>query len=167
MSAMLLLIADRCVGCRICELACSLKHEKVFNPNKSRIWIEYEGTPELWNPNVCRSCGKPPCAEACPTDPKAIFRDEKIGGGMKIKEDICIKCGKCIEACPFAGVSWHPDTELPLVCNVCEGEPACVPVCPSEALLLGGKQKLAEEIRTDYSNAQIKKTKEGIMKKKG
>ena len=57
---MLLIAADRCTGCRMCELACPLVHEGAFNPDKSRIWIEFEGMPELFYPNACRSCGKPP-----------------------------------------------------------------------------------------------------------
>ncbi|RLI45749.1 4Fe-4S dicluster domain-containing protein, partial [Candidatus Bathyarchaeota archaeon] len=81
---MLLIAADRCTGCRMCELACSLVKEGAFNPDKSRIWIEFEGMPELFHPNACRSCGKPPCTDACPTEPKSIYRDEKVGGGMKI-----------------------------------------------------------------------------------
>lgn len=161
---MLLLISDRCTGCRMCELACTMFHEKLFNPNKSRISVSFEGTPELWTTNVCRSCGDPPCAKVCPTDPIAIYRDEKIGGGMSIRKDACIKCGKCIEACPFAAISWHPQTELPLVCDVCKGEPECVKYCAPKALLVGGKQKLADEKKSDYSHEQIDKVKKGFTK---
>lgn len=164
MCTMLLLIPDRCTGCRMCELACTMAHEKLFNPNKSRISIQFEGTPELWNPSVCRSCGDPPCEEVCPTDPKAIYRDEKIGGGMLIREDVCIKCGKCIEACPFAAVFWHPDQKLPLVCDVCMGDPECVKYCAPKALLVGGKQKLADEKKADYGKDQIKKVEEAFKK---
>ena len=70
MCAMLLYLADRCTGCRTCELACSMIHDNVFNPAKSRIRVQLEGVPELFTVNVCKSCGKPPCEEACPTDPK-------------------------------------------------------------------------------------------------
>jgi len=141
-----------------------MAHEKLFNPNKSRISIHFEGTPELWNPSVCRSCGDPPCEKVCPTDPKAIYRDEKIGGGMLIREDICIKCGECIEACPFAAIFWHPEQKLPLVCDVCMGDPECVKYCAPKALLVGGKQKLADEKKTDYGKDQIKKVEEGFKK---
>lgn len=165
MCTMLLLISDRCTGCRMCELACSMAHEKIFNPNKSRITVHFEGMPELWMTNVCKSCGKPPCADVCPTEPKAIYRDEKVGGGMIIREDICIKCGKCIEACPFAAISWHPEQKLPLVCDVCSGDPKCAKFCAPQALVVGGKQKLADEKRADYSRTQIDKAKEGFMKK--
>jgi Fe-S-cluster-containing hydrogenase component 2 len=161
---MLLIAADRCTGCRMCELACPLVHEGAFNPDKSRIWIEFEGMPELFYPNSCRSCGKPPCADVCPTEPKSIYRDEKVGGGMKILEDVCIKCGKCIEACPFAAIDWHPTKKTPLVCDVCDGDPECVKFCSPNALLTGGKSNLAAEKRKDYAAAQIAKTREKILK---
>lgn len=157
MCAMLLYLADRCTGCRTCELACSMVHDNVFNPAKSRIRVQLEGVPELFTVNVCKSCGKPPCEEACPTDPKSIYRDEKVGGGMIINEDTCIKCGKCVEACPFAAISWHPETNLPLVCDVCSGDPECAKFCASKALIVGGKQILSEEKRKDYSSKQIYK----------
>ena len=84
---------------------------------------------------------------------------------MKILEDACIRCGKCIEACPFAAISWHPKTELPLVCDVCGGDPECVKFCASKALEAGGKQTLAEEKRKDYSHELIKKEEEAFKKK--
>jgi carbon-monoxide dehydrogenase iron sulfur subunit len=155
MCAMLLYLADRCTGCRTCELACSMAHDNVFNPTKSRIRVQLEGVPELFTVNVCKSCGIPPCKEACPTDPKSIDRDEKVGGGMIINDDTCIKCGKCVEACPFAAISWHPDTNFPLVCDVCSGDPECVKFCASKALIVGGKKDLAEEKRKDYSHKEI------------
>jgi carbon-monoxide dehydrogenase iron sulfur subunit len=167
MCTMLLYNLEKCTGCRACELACSMVHEKAFNPTKSRIRVQLEGVPELFVANVCKSCGKPPCAEACPTEPKAIYRDEKAGGGMEIHTDICIKCGKCIEACPFGAISWHPTTKLPLVCNVCGGDPECAKFCASKALIVGGKQTLAEEMRKEYSHKQIEKVKESFEKKTG
>lgn len=165
MCTMLIYLADRCTGCRTCELACTMVNEKVFNPKKSRIRVQLEGVPELFAINVCKSCGKPPCVDACPTEPKSIYRDEKVGGGMEIKEDICIRCGKCIEACPFAAISWHPETKLPLVCNTCRGDPECAKFCASKALIVGDKHKLSDEKRADYSHVQIEKEKEGFIKK--
>ena len=35
----LTLDAGKCTGCKICELACSAKHEGVFNPRKARLKI--------------------------------------------------------------------------------------------------------------------------------
>ena len=83
---------------------------------------------------------------------------------MKILEDVCIKCGKCIEACPFAAIDWHPTKKTPLVCDVCDGEPECVKFCSPNALLTGGKSALAAEKRKDFAAPQIAKTREKISK---
>ncbi len=83
---------------------------------------------------------------------------------MKILEDVCIRCGRCIEACPFAAIDWHPVKKLPLVCDTCNGDPECVKYCSPHALLAGGKTNLASERRSDFGAAQIAKTKEKFVK---
>lgn len=57
-------ILERCVGCAICELLCSLKHEGVFNPRKSRIRLSMKGVPESFEVAVCRQCADPACLRA-------------------------------------------------------------------------------------------------------
>lgn len=63
-------IPDRCIGCRLCELACSGGRLGVFDPTRSNIVIEGEGTPELPIPKIkdtCDACGGDPrCIKVCP-----------------------------------------------------------------------------------------------------
>ena len=48
----------------------------------------------------CQGCIEHPCTELCPK--KAIHR--KQGNRTWIDEDACIKCGRCIEACPYNAI---------------------------------------------------------------
>lgn len=61
---------DRCTGCRLCELACSMSRENTFNPKKARIRVNFIGFPEVPVPVYTRHCdacgGKPACLRYCP-----------------------------------------------------------------------------------------------------
>ena len=58
---------EKCVGCQICEYACSFNKEKAFNPLKSRIRVVRVN--QLANMAVtCRLCEDPACVAACPRD---------------------------------------------------------------------------------------------------
>ena len=49
---------DKCTGCRICEIACSIKNDGEANPVKSRIRIvriETEGNAQSF-PVLCLKC---------------------------------------------------------------------------------------------------------------
>jgi carbon-monoxide dehydrogenase iron sulfur subunit len=68
--------AERCVGCRICELSCSMfHHDGAFNPRNALIRLESnrevglnKPIENIDDPHVCRQCDPAPCADACPAD---------------------------------------------------------------------------------------------------
>jgi Fe-S-cluster-containing hydrogenase component 2 len=137
-----------CTGCRICELICSFTHENgVFNPKKSRIHVAFSGIPAIPKPIVCVQCAKAPCITSCPTEPKSLSKDEKIGA-ILVDESTCIGCGACIEACPFGAISLHPEKNIAIICDLCEGNPACVKLCPTNALKLSDLHSLLNNKRT-------------------
>ncbi len=121
-----------CTGCRLCELACSAVHEKVFNPEKSRIRIihEYTDTEKgiKINANYCIFCGK--CEEVCPTN--AITNN---GKWMIVNFDLCDGCGKCVEICPTNAIYLNKDNKA-IICDLCGGSPKCVEWCPKGAIIL-------------------------------
>ena len=114
--------ADKCTGCCLCEIACSLQHnEGVINPRKSRIRVFREGDlffPVIAGPNTEAACNS-----------KHIF----VINGREY--DACLFCRA---SCPAKPVFQEPDVDIPLKCDFC-GEPPnpqCVEVCPGGALSL-------------------------------
>jgi len=126
---------QKCVGCVICEYACSWEKEKVFNPVKSRIRaIRLD---PLSNAAItCRACKDAPCVAACPE--KALAQSTETGV-VTVDEDKCNGCGWCIEACDYGAITLHPNKQKVIVCDLCNGEPECVQFCPEGALSLSGK----------------------------
>ncbi|MFC2003208.1 hypothetical protein ACFLV4_04615 [Chloroflexota bacterium] len=58
---------ERCTGCRVCQMECSFRYHKVFNPALANIMILE--TPEngisylIKYKDECRNCGT--CAKTC------------------------------------------------------------------------------------------------------
>lgn len=126
---------DRCTGCNICEYACSMEKEQTFNPVKSRIRAVRLNP--LFNVAVaCRTCKNAPCVGACPKD--ALHQSSETGL-VAIDEAACDGCGWCIGACEYGAITLHPETRKAVLCDTCEGKPACVQWCPEGALSLKGK----------------------------
>jgi len=121
--------AEKCAGCHICELLCSLFHFRVNNPKKSRIRVQtLFPEPGINKPIVCRQCKKPACMEACPVNAITIEN-----GLVKLDEEKCTGCLECVQACPFGALFTHPDIPYPLKCDLCGGEPQCTK-CPKRAI---------------------------------
>jgi TPP-dependent indolepyruvate ferredoxin oxidoreductase alpha subunit len=126
---------DKCVGCDICEYACSFEKEKVFNPLKSRIRSVRIG--QTFNTAVtCKACSNAPCIRACPEE--AITQSKKTGE-IVVDEQKCKGCDWCIDSCKYGAITLHPSNHKAIVCDTCGGEPKCIPACPESALSLGGK----------------------------
>ncbi len=65
---------EKCTGCKLCELACSVVKTGEFNPRDSRIKVCLVGIPEIPVPVILDHCdycfGSPVCVRFCL--PKAI-----------------------------------------------------------------------------------------------
>lgn len=124
-----------CSGCRICEKVCGLKHEKKYNPAYSRIRVYqfYPGPIDV--PIVCQYCEDRPCVGACPTD--ALTYDGDVYR-MTIDEALCTGCKECNQACIDNGrggcITFHPQTGIAQICDLCDGDPVCAKYCPSDTL---------------------------------
>ncbi len=131
MQKILIVDHERCTGCRLCELVCSVKNAGVSNPSRARIHIikwEMEGF-EL--PMVCPQCESAPCMAVCPVD--ALSRDGDLER-VVIDYDLCIGCKLCVAACPFGGMGIDAVAKKVIKCELCDGDPVCVEFCQPQAL---------------------------------
>ena len=133
----------RCIGCHACTTACKSENEVPLSV--TRTYVKYVDTGYF--PNVrrsfqvtrCNQCEDAPCVTACPT----AAMHERADGIVDFDKSMCIGCKACIAACPYDAIFINPEDKSAEKCNFCAHrldvglEPACVVVCPSEALLVG------------------------------
>jgi len=125
---------DRCIGCHSCSLACARQVHKKFSWNAAGIRIKSSGGITTgFEASLCLGCEPAPCAAACPTGAYS----QRKGGGVLVKMKLCIRCGKCADACPVDAI-YLDETGEPHVCIHC-GQ--CVPFCPHDCLELREKQE--------------------------
>lgn len=148
----ILVRSEICSGCRACTLACVAGHEGGFGSALSRIKVTKVETEGLDVPSVCRLCHRPGCAAACPTG--ALVRDEVLGI-VRLDEEECIACGACADGCPFGMVTMRSSDGLPLICDLCDGDPACVKRCAPGAIRWGGADEPARERREKLALRQL------------
>ena len=122
---------EKCTGCRLCELVCSVYHTGASNPSRSRIRVIKWEDSGLYLPLTCQNCEKPFCTEVCPT--KACHRDPK-SHTVLIDKDKCIGCKTCIIACPFGAPSFDSVERITVKCDYCDGEPRCARFCETGAI---------------------------------
>lgn len=153
-----------CVGCRHCEWACRTAHnlpaddldsyynQDVFKeyrrPDSKSLTVvnkfENEKNPLLpiHVKNQCMHCEHPACVSAC-----IVGAFTKMDDGSVIwNDDKCIGCRYCMVACQFQIPTYDYDKSIdPHIrkCDLCfdrrkNGKlPACVDICPNEALIYG------------------------------
>jgi Fe-S-cluster-containing dehydrogenase component/formate-dependent nitrite reductase membrane component NrfD len=134
---------DRCIGCHACTVAC--KEEHSVPVGVFRTWVKYIEKGQF--PNVsrhfgvmrCNHCDDAPCIEICPTH--SLYR--RADGIVDFDPDRCIGCKSCMQACPYDAIYLDPNSHTAAKCNFCAHrvevnlEPACVIVCPTQAILAG------------------------------
>ncbi|MBK8271158.1 MAG: polysulfide reductase NrfD [Planctomycetes bacterium] len=132
-----------CIGCHACTVACKSEHEVPIGVN--RTWVKYiekgefPNTKRSFNVQRCNHCVDAPCVEICPVTSLYIRPD----GIVDFDNERCIGCKACMQACPYDALYLDPDTLTAAKCNYCthrvdQGiEPACVVVCPVEAIVSG------------------------------
>lgn len=160
-----------CIGCRRCEYACKEAHdmpsgsledydnqdvfEKLRRPSTKALTVvnKFENPKESGNPVYakvqCMHCDYPACVSACIVG--ALSKQEN--GSVIWDTDRCIGCRYCMVACPYQVPAFEYDKPIQphiMKCDFCYdrtkegGIPACVEICPMEALTYGKRYELVQ-----------------------
>ena len=133
----------RCIGCHACTTAC--KSENLVPLSVTRTYVKHVDVgvfPQARRAHQvtrCNQCAHAPCVTACPTT--AMFK--RRDGIVDFDKSICIGCKACMAACPYDAIFINPEDHSAEKCNFCAHridvglEPACVVVCPTQAILIG------------------------------
>ncbi len=132
-----------CIGCHACTVACKSEHDVPIGVNRTHVkYIEtgtYPHSGREFTVHRCNHCEDAPCTTICPTTALFIRAD----GIVDFDDDRCIGCKSCMQACPYDALYIDPNKGTAAKCNYCAHriensyEPACVIVCPTEAIISG------------------------------
>ncbi len=146
-----------CMGCRLCQTACSQIKEQKIQPAIARVQVP-QYYPGVEFPVLCYQCGdEAKCIEACPVQALSLDTSKKLNT-IKIDTTKCLRttknadCTLCQDKCPGTAVTFHPTTRAPLICDLCGGDPACVKACYSNTLTLKGI-KMAAVLPADIATS--------------
>ena len=133
----------RCIGCHACSTACKSENEVPLSVQRTYVkYVDVGLFPQArraFQVTRCNQCDDAPCVAACPT--AAMY--QRPDGIVDFDKSACIGCKACIAACPYDAIFINPADHSAEKCNFCAHrlevglEPACVVVCPTQALLVG------------------------------
>jgi Fe-S-cluster-containing dehydrogenase component len=166
----LLYDTTRCIGCKACVAACAeandLEPDDAYWPgglyqapldlnertkNVIKLFKGDDETSASFMKAQCMHCLDPACATACML---GAFKKRELGI-VTWDGDFCIGCRYCQIACPFGVPKFEWSKALPRMvkCELCNhriaqgGIPACVEVCPREAVIYGTRVALLAEAK--------------------
>ena len=145
MAKVLIVDPDKCTSCRLCELACSERHVGAFRPSHARIRVGILSDEAVYFPMVCIQCDDAHCIAVCPRQALEQDPDTKV---VRVVESRCDACGACGIACPYRAIRC-PDG-IAEKCDLCGGNPACVPFCVPQALRYEPREQWDAAARRDY-----------------
>ena len=131
MSKALSIVPERCTGCMQCELACGYVQTGAWQPSRSLIRVNIFDELASYAPYTCFQCEEAWCLQSCPTNAIAIQPDT---GAKVIIPEACVSCGVCTISCPFGTIFYDDRTAKASKCDLCDGDPACVRSCPTQAI---------------------------------
>ena len=119
---------NKCLGCFTCMSVCAVTNKKNHSLVKSAIRVRSSGgMTSGFISIVCLGCEDPACLEVCPS----YALEKRPGGGVLVKEDMCISCRKCEKACIMRAINFDEETKKPIICRHCG---VCARFCPHDCL---------------------------------
>jgi Fe-S-cluster-containing dehydrogenase component/formate-dependent nitrite reductase membrane component NrfD len=117
----------------------------------------------------CNHCDDAPCIDICPTH--SLFR--RSDGIVDFDNRRCIGCKSCMQACPYDALYIDPNNNTAAKCNFCAHrveqnlEPACVIVCPTQAILAGDLDNSSSKTGAVIANRKtaVRKPEKGTIPK--
>jgi len=162
-----------CIGCHACTVAC--KEENQVPLGVFRTWVKYvergtfPHTRRYFSVLRCNHCDDAPCVAICPT--VALYR--RPDGIVDFDGARCIGCKSCMQACPYDALYIDPASQTAAKCHYCAHrvevglEPACVIVCPAQAIIAGdlddATSPIARLVATEP--VQVRKPEQGTRPK--
>jgi len=155
---------EKCSACGACALACMDQNDidcsKGDMPFRNTFVIEDRVGALGFYSVSCMHCADAPCVMGCPCG--CLKKDAETGFTL-YDTTYCIGCHSCAMACPYGVPTFGTDGKM-RKCDACfarqqEGLlPACVKVCPTEALRL-----LTEEEADALRKKEQKKNAAAMM----
>lgn len=151
----------KCIGCHACTTACKAEHQVPVGVN--RTWVKqvekgtFPDTRRLFSVMRCNHCTDAPCVDICPVEALYVRKD----GIVDFDKDRCIGCKSCMQACPYDALYIDPETHTAAKCNYCAHridvglEPACVNVCPEQAIISGDMENNNSSISQLLARQQV------------
>jgi Fe-S-cluster-containing dehydrogenase component/formate-dependent nitrite reductase membrane component NrfD len=163
----------KCIGCHACTVACKEENQVPLGVN--RTWVKYiekgtfPDTRRYFSVMRCNHCDNAPCVTICPT--VALYRRDD--GIVDFDGDRCIGCKSCMQACPYDALYIDPETQTAAKCHYCAHrvevglEPACVVVCPVQAIVPGDLDDPGSRIARLVAGEQtaVRKPEQGTQPK--
>ncbi len=159
MEKVLMINHQKCTGCRLCELVCSVMHDGVSNPARSRIKVVKWESEGLYVPMSCQQCEDAPCLNVCPV--KAISRDQDYGF-VAVDYEICSGCRSCVAVCPFGAMNYNVIDKKVFKCDLCGGNPQCVRFCEEKAVDYVDADRIGNFKRKDAAERVSAAQKEAV-----
>ncbi len=123
-----------CNGCMSCMTICSTVNESYASLSGARIQVELNPFEGIHKITICRQCDRALCEEACPVGALQRQADDLL----VVDHERCTAktngCQICVERCPFHTMFWNTVSEKVMKCELCHGDPKCVPACAVGAL---------------------------------
>lgn len=121
----------KCIGCFTCMLTCAAFNQHNHSISRSAVKVATKGgLSSGFHATVCLACrDERACAEACPSG----ALENRPGGGVILKKDLCIGCRKCQSACIAGAVFFDEENHLPIICRHCG---VCTRFCPHGCLVM-------------------------------